>query len=467
MLNKLSGGRKWLLLASLCNVLLLGAFSFYNWKLRLAFEGGSDMINLCNHHFFQIPMMRIACTLNKFFPLFAVWLGAGLKTISLAYIFNDTFYYLFIAALCFFGLKDAKAALLVLIINLFAMKSNYFIIGQELLLTAPLIIIFFSLQQSVLNEKIKTAGALFLLLFIFWSHPVAVPTFIIAALFVHFFHAAFSKKEIITWVVFAATNLLVRLLFISAHDIEKITYLSSANSFGIAASGIGSFLSDYTDAFPFIILMFCFLLAHAITNREKPKAFFLSLLFFVFTILLAVCIRSGLGVHQFDFPKIFFPVHFVVLYAGFSLIYKIAGNFSPLRNAALMAVIIFFAVREYRFLQHESLALKNHVLHLEKLIALCHDKAGSKFFVDEKTSVQYDPLTTRFHTETLFYSALLHPQKTIHLIRADDDLKTQLASIHPDSLFIASEWQMHIHQFNADYFKIETSSYTEVSLASP
>jgi hypothetical protein len=449
-------------------MILLAFYSFQNWKLRLAFEGGSDLINLCNHYFFQIPMLRVACVLNKFLPLAAVWAGASLKCISYAYVLNDVLYYFISAAVSFFVFKNRVAAFIIMMINFFLMKSNYFIIGQELLLTVPVIILFFALLNSKFNERTIMFFSTIFLIFIFWSHPVAILVFILLTTLIYILEQPSWGFKMRWWLTIAIVSILIRLNFLTDHDKEKVNFLFTESSFGAIENNFFGFIIQYTSEYFFVILLFVLIILSLIYEKKKFLLLYFALIILpVLMLLLALCYYSGMNVYQIDFSKFLFPAHFVIVYYGLVKLFLIKDNNRKFLNTGIALFFIIFIIKEYRYFSFQAAILDNHVKHIEMLILKCERKISSKFFVDAKTSEKSDLLTTRFHTESVFYSALEGADKAIQVVRADETLKSELLKLSEDSVYFSKEWHMSVNDFNKKYFNITSSAYKEVILASP
>ena len=433
--------------------LLLQAYGIYYAKLRLQFEASSDIMWFSGPGY-STPMYRYAFILNKFLLFPGFWLHLSARSLGILYCLNDAFFYLIVASLIILLTKRYDYAATILAAPVLIHGTNFYWIVNEIYLSGSLLIFFAAILTYMRSSILKTALLISSIFFIIWSHPLMILALLV---FLPFIYTPFiSIKKHSPILLFIVCNIMLRLLFLSSYDHEKLGHISCnwnnlKNSMSISP--------DYLFEYAYVIIGV--VIATHLILRSNHKAQFTGLIFGPFLVI--VCILCHLPPNDPYISKYLYPVSLFLLLQ--SMIFLCAMDIKNYRLISIgllmtMGISIIHLIR----VCHPYMARRADII--EKLNTLCsrQQQGQSKWFIKSSALDSIDGNGSDWYTESLFFSAIDQQYPTIQLVRVCGADSAKIHGMPCNTIFIHENITLPIKSLDTNYFKVNPGPYKELIL---
>ncbi len=384
-------------------VLFIMAAFFY--KARIFGESGLYFSEIINNKTFFIECQRFISGIPQLLPLISIWLGLEFKYVLLIYSLSPVIFFYFLFLFVYYGLRDRRSGLLMILAQTVGIVHSFFIPVFELYYAVPLLITFYAIWKLPFRKNILFI-LLLLEILILLSHPMAF------ILFPYLLLYNFRKENAKPFKLYLPV-LLVFLAALAFRYFVRCDYgsgkLTSQINFFESRQYLLYLNPAYTKAFGIFLLRNYFeILAGAIivimmlASRKQWLRLLLvttTLLIYVFLVNSSDIIEPSGYLEQMMFP--FVLIVFIPLIYGFS---------SKRRQGRQnLAVFLISALVVYRLalIYSCSETFVKRVAQMEQLIETARQKGGSKFIISsEVINHGYSQLTWSYPIETMLLSAI-------------------------------------------------------------
>jgi hypothetical protein len=385
--------------------MVLFAMAAYFYKARIFGESGLYLSQIINNKIFFVECYRIVSGISQMLPLFSIWIGLEFRYVLLIYSLSPVIFFYFLFLFVYYGLRDRRSGLLMILVQTVGIVHSFFIPVFELYYAVPLLITFYAIWRLPFRNNVL----IFLLLLeilILLSHPMAFILFPYLLLYNYRKEKSkplkFSLPVILVFLAVLAFRFFVMCDYQSGKPASQINffeakqYLLYLNPSFTEATGI--FLLRYYFE---ILAGFIIVLIMLAARKQWFKLFLVNATFFtcVFLVNSSGLIEPSGYIEQLMFP--FVSIVFIPLIYGFSS--------KKRQGRQNIAVLLISALVVYRLalIYSGSEMFVKRVTQMEQLIETARQKGGSKFVVSGKVADHgYSQLTWSYPIETMLLSAI-------------------------------------------------------------
>lgn len=205
---------------------------FHFFELRLLVDGAVSLFLIAITKTFDIAEDRFLIGFNQLLPVVGANMNVPLKTLAISYLTNDVLIYLIAFLILLIPLKDPLSALILILGYVAVSKYHFFIVTYSLLISWPLMLVFFSVFRKF-NWKLGKWGILPMMVsvhYLVFGHPLIVVVF--GLIWAYEFMQMTTKKQRLTWLIPMG---LMTLLFVlkwldpDPYDLQQIEKGTSHN----------------------------------------------------------------------------------------------------------------------------------------------------------------------------------------------------------------------------------------------
>jgi hypothetical protein len=422
----------------------LFAMATFFYKARIFAESGLYFSQFINTQTFYIECQRIVSGISQILPLIGVWLGLDIRYILLLYSLSHVMFSYILFLLVYYGLRDRRSGLLIILAQTVGIVHSFFIPVFELYYGVPLLITFYALWRLPFRYNMLYI-LLILEVLILLSHPLAFMLF--AYLLLYDFQKEHAKpfRFYLPVVLVFVGALAFKYFMMCDYESHKLAwqfnyaeneqYLLFRNL--AYYKTIGLFLLHYYFE---LLIGFIVVIIMLISRRQWFRCVLVAVTFFAYLFLVnsANTLLPSSYMEQVMFP--FVPIVFIPLIYGFPLIGR-----QGLLNISILLVSALIAYRLVVIYSGSEIFMKR-ITQMEQLIETARQKGGSKFVVTKDIAEHdYTLFNWSYPIETMLLSAINGNDQTITLV--------------PDEDFYADRTHERIHSDQFIYRKLELKNY--------
>jgi len=447
--------------------MVLFAMATYFYKARIFAESGLYLSQIINNQTFFIECQRFVSGISQILPLISIWIGLEFKYVLLIYSLSPVVFFYFLFLFVYYGLRDRRSGLLIILAQTVGIVHSFFIPVFELYYAVPLLITFYAIWRLPFRYNVLYVLLLLEVLILF-SHPLAFMLFVY--LLLYDFRKANAKPfkfylpVILVFVAALAFKYFIMCDYESGKLASQISFFEG-NQYLLYLNpsynkAIGIFLLRYYFE---ILAGFIFVLVMLITRRQWFRLFLVTGTFFAYVFLVNssnLLIPSGY-MEQVMFP--FVPIVFIPLIYGFS-----AKRRQGRQN---LAVFLISALVIYRLavIYSGSEVFVKRIAQMEQLIETARQKGGSKFVISNQVVDHgYSQLNWSYPIETMLLSAIAANDLTLTIV-PDKDFYSDITSgkVEPNQ-FIYRNLEIRDYSWlNKKYFHFDIGSYRTINDSTP
>lgn len=399
--------------------MVLFAMATYFYKARIFAESGLYFSQIINNQTFYIECQRIVSGISQILPLISIWVGLEFKYVLLIYSLSHVLFFYFLFLFVYYGLRDRRSGLLIILAQTVGIVHSFFIPVFELYYAVPLLITFYAIWRLPFRYNVLYI-LLLLEVLILLSHPLAFMLFVYLLLYDFRKETAKPFKFYLPIILVFIATLAFKYFVLCDYESGKLA--SQINLFESKQyllflnpaynKTIGIFLLRYYFE---ILAGFIFVLVMLITRKQWFRLLLVTGTFFAYVFLVNssnIIVPSGY-MEQVMFP--FVPIVFIPLIYGFS-----AKKRQGRQN---LAVLLISALVVYRLalIYSGSEIFVKRITQMENLIETARQKGGSKFVISsDVVDHGYSQLNWSYPIETMLLSAIDANDLTLTIVPDKD-----------------------------------------------
>jgi len=447
--------------------LVLITLAAFLYKARIFADSGFYFTQFINNQTFWIECQRIVSGIPQILPLIGIWLGLELNYVLLIYSLSHVVFFYFLFLFVYYGLRDRRSGLLIILSQTVGIVHSFFIPIYELFYGVPLLITFYAIWRLPLRYN-----ALYILLilevFILLSHPLAFMLFAFLLLYDFTKETAkpfkFYLPVILVFLGAAAFKYFVMCDFESAKLAWQFNYSENKQYLSLTSPSYYKELGMFMLRYYFEVLIAFIVLIGMLINQKRW--FSLVVVFgtfatYVFLVSSANTLTPSRYMEQVMYP--FVPIVFIPLIYGFTGSGR-QGRFN-------IAVFLISALVVYRLtvIYFGSEIFQKRVAQMEQLIETARQKGGSKFIVSKDiVDHGYTIFNWSYPFETMLLSAIDANDLSLTIV-TDEDYN---AGINREKVkvnqFILRRGELKDHNWlNQTYFHFDIGPYRTLNDTTP
>lgn len=444
--------------------LILFALSVFLYKQRIFADSAYYVSHFINQKFFMIECQRYVLAFSQILPLIGVWLGIQLKYVLILYSVSHVLFFYSLFLLTYYGLRDRRSGLLILIFQIAGITLSFYTPMFELFYGVSLLVTFYAFWRTNINTHFVLLLLIFLEITILFSHPV---TFILLAFIIFYDFREHTKptKWYLWFLGILIAVAVTKSFFMCPYETGKLGW-----QFGIDQNKtyMQLFRVDFwkqTSLFFFTYYpeMMAALLASLVLLIVKKQWFRLLVTAGTFS-LYFVLVASAYSeiVHSRYMEQVFFPfvvISFIPVVYGYNL--KLHQG---LQNISTMALILLIGYRFF-MIYDGSIPFRQRTIQMESMIHTAWDKGGTKYMIDEsKVEKEFTMLNWSYPIESILISSLSGNTRTVTLIPSNDlAFENNVKKITPQK-FLYRRWEIKDDSWlNKSYFHLDPGVYKPLS----
>ena len=399
--------------------MVLFAMSAYFYKARIFAESGLYFSQIINNKTFYVECQRIVSGISQILPLISIWSGLEFRFVLLLYSLGHIVFFYFLFLFVYYGLRDRRSGLLIILTQTVGIVYSFFIPVFELYYAVPLLITFYAIWR--LPFRYNTLYILLLLeVLILFSHPVAFMLFVYLLLY------DFRKEKVKPFKFYIPVVLVllgtVAFKYFVMCDYESGKLASQINFFENKQfllflnpdynKAIGIFLLRYYFE---ILISFLVVIIMLVTRKQWFRLLLVTGTFIAYAMLVnSSNILTPTGfMEQVMFP--FVPIVFIPLIYGFS-----SKGRQGRQNLAVLFISALVVYRLALIYAGGEIFMKR-IIQMEQLIETARQKGGSKFVVSSDiVDHGYTQFNWSYPIETMLLSAIDGNDQTITIVPDKD-----------------------------------------------
>jgi len=443
--------------------LILFALATYLYKARIFADSGFYVSQFINNQTFWIECNRYVLAISQIIPLIGVWLGLQIKYILLLYSLSHVIFFYFLFLFVYYGLRDRRSGLLIIIAQTVGIMHSFFTPMFELYYGVPLLITFYAIWK--LPFRYNTIFILLILeALILLSHPLAFMLFVFVLLYDYTRANAKPLKFYIPVILVYLGAVAFKYFIMCEYESGKIAwqfnytdnkqYLQLLNPSYYKVLGV-FMLRYYAEVLVALAIVIFMLL-----NRKQWFKLFVvvgTFCAYVFLVNSAYTVSPSRYMEQVMFP--FVMIVFIPLIYGF----PIKGR-PGLLNISILLISGLIAYR-LAVIYYGSEIFMKRVAQMEQLIDAARQKGGSKFVVNqERVDHGYTQLNWSYPIETMLLSAIDGNDITVTIAPEDDFYFENNNNKIKANQFIFRKWELKDQSWlNSRYFHLDMGPYRTIN----
>lgn len=447
--------------------MVLFAMATFFYKARIFGESGLYFSQIINNQTFYVECQRIVSGISQLLPLISIWIGLEFKYVLLLYSLSHVLFFYFLFLFVYYGLRDRRSGLLIILAQTVGIVHSFFIPVFELYYAVPLLITFYAIWKLPFRSN-----ALYILLLlevlILLSHPVAFCLFVYLLLY-DFRKANIKPLKLYIPVLVVFLGVLAFKYFVMC-DYESVKLATQFRFFENNQyllflnpsynKTIGIFLLRYYFE---ILVGFIFVIVMLASRKQWFRLILVTCAFFAYAFLVnsSNILTPSAYMEQVMFP--FVPIVFIPLIYGFS-----AKRRQGRQN---LAVLLISALVVYRLalIYTGSEIFMKRIAQMEQLIETARQKGGSKFVVSsEIIDHGYSQLNWSYPIETMLLSAIDANDLTLTIV-PDKDFYSDIDEEKIEAnQFIYRKSELKTYSWlNKRYFHFDIGPYRVLNDSTP
>ena len=446
---------------------VLFAMAAFFYKARIFAESGLYFSEIINNQTFFVECQRIVSGISQILPLIGIWTGLEFKYLLLLYSLGHILFFYFLFLFVYYGLRDRRSGLLIILTQTVGIVHSFFIPVFELYYAVPLLITFYAIWRLPFRYNVLYI-LLLLEVIILLSHPLAFMLF--AFLLLYDFRKENAKpfKFYLPVILVFVGAIAFKYFLMCDHEsgklawqfnyVENQQYLLFRNPAYYKTIGI-FLLRHYFE----ILASFIFVIIMLITRKQWFRLLVVAGTFFTYLFLVnsANTLIPSSYLEQIMFP--FVPIVFIPLIYGFSS----KGR----QGRQNIAVLIISALVVYRLavIYSGSEIFMKRITQMEQLIETARLKGGSKFIVSKEVIDHgYSQLNWSYPIETMLLSAVNGNDHTITLVPDEDFFSSNKKEKPEVNQFIYRKTELKNYNWlNRSYFHLDIGPYRTINDSTP
>lgn len=433
------------------------------YKERLFADASYYAFHAINSGCFHVEHGRLVLALSQIVPLIGYYLYLPLQwVLVLSSVGHELFYY-GIFLLLYYGIKDKKAAVLLILVHLIGQLWLYYSPMLEISYGGGLAVLFFAILH---NQKYKDDKWLILLLITQWfvmtSHLENF-LLIVVAIAYDVIQRSWRPKIHLPLTVLTVIGLLMEFLTFSSYesdrvftDESKLERLSKVfNSEYLYAVG-EMFLSFFPELVFFAVLSIVYLI-----SKKKIKVLLL-LLASTFALLFVVNMSANANYFMRYHESMYNPLVFVL---SFFFVYELLNIKGIWLQRALLTIVVLLAFNRIGWTWNYGEDLRKRSAQLERIVDYAQMLGHSKYLIEPKNMQKhYSHIAWSNPIETLFYSAIDGKDKSLSIATTVDYEYNKNFRELNDSNYMFRMHEIKSHDFlNSRFFKLKKEGYQRLN----
>jgi hypothetical protein len=437
------------------------------YKARIYAESGLYFSEIINNKTFFVECQRIVSVISQILPLISIWIGLEFKYVLLIYSLSPVIFFYFLFLFVYYGLRDRRSGLLMILAQTVGIVHSFFIPVFELYYAVPLLITFYAIWRLPFRYNVLFI-LLLLEILILLSHPMAFVLFVYLLLYNFRKENAKPLKFYLPVILVFLAVLAFRYFVTCDYGSGKLTtqinffepgqYLLYLNPAFTKATGIFLLRNYFEIPAGFIIVIII------LVSRKQWLRLLLvagTIFIYVFLVNSSYIVEPSGYLEQLMFP--FVAIVFIPLIYGFS---------SKRRQGRQnLAVLLISALVVYRLtlIYSGSEIFVKRVAQMEQLIETARQKGGSKFVISS-TIVDhgYSQLTWSYPIETMLLSAIDANDLTLTIV-PDKDFDSDIIKekIGAGQFIYRKSELKNYNCLNKRYFHFDIGPYRTINDSTP
>lgn len=447
--------------------MVLFAMATFFYKARIFAESGLYLSQIINNQTFYIECQRIVSGISQILPLLSIWIGFEFRYVLLLYSLSHILFFYFLFLFVYYGLRDRRSGLLIILAQTVGIVHSFFIPVFELYYGVPLLITFYAIWRLPFRYNVLYI-LLILEVLILLSHPLAFMLF--AYLLLYDFRKENAKpfKFYLPIILVFVAAIAFKYFVMCDYETNKLAwqfnyaeneqYLLFRNPSYYMT--IGMFMLHYY----FEILIAFIIVIFMLVNRKQWFRLALvagTFLTYLFLVNSANTLVPSSYMEQVMFP--FVPLVFIPLIYGFPLIGR-----QGLLNISILMVSALIAYRLVVIYSGSEVFMKR-VSQMEQLIETARQKGGSKFIVSKDIADHdYTLFNWSYPIETMLLSAIDGNDQSITIVPDDDFNTDKINEKIAANQFIYRKLELRNYNWlNKKYFHFDIGPYRTLNDSTP
>lgn len=447
--------------------MVLFAMATFFYKARIFAESGLYFSQIINNQTFFVECQRIVSGISQILPLISIWLGFEFRYVLLIYSLSPVIFFYFLFLFVYYGLRDRRSGLLIILAQTVGIVHSFFIPVFELYYAVPLLITFYAIWRLPFRYNVLYI-LLLLEVLILLSHPLAFMLFVY--LLLYDFRKANAKPfkfyipVILVFLAALAFKYFVMCDYESGKLASQINFFEN-NEYLLFLNpsynkAIGIFLLRYYFE---LLIGFIMVIIMLVSRKQWFRLILVTSTFFIYVLLVNssnVLVPSGY-MEQVMFP--FVPIVFIPLIYGFSSVRR--------QGRQNLAVFLISALVVYRLavIYSGSEIFLKRITQMEQLIETARQKGGSKFVISsEVVDHGYSQLNWSYPIETMLLSAIDANDLTLTIV-PDKDFYSDIDKEKIEAnQFIYRNFELKYYSWlNKRYFHFDIGPYRTINDSIP
>jgi hypothetical protein len=450
------------------SVLLYISWTFFKERV-LAFDPSFFSFLMIDQKDFSIALGRWGSVFSQILPLLALKSHCSLITFLRLFSIAPIINYFIIFLVITLGLKNYRAAVVLMLSLCLAFRHAFYYTTAELYLGIALSVLIWALiapengYSSKRNKNIATIATLLLVYVCSYLHQLTLFTivFVIAAEML----GSKRLKDKQLWLLLGITVVwyLIRIYLLTSSDYEKekmpsaAVFIEQIPNLRYLPSTIYFKHFAFKQMWP-LFLAFCIGWIYLLKIKNWLYFIFLPVYSIGFLILILITYYKGESPLMYENYYTLFG-----LFAGLPLVYVLFENFTLSRSIIISA--IFIAVSTIGIYKAHAILTKR-VEYLDRLVSYGKTRPGKKFMISTRNfpwQVGWVHWAVPF--ETALYSALEGPDNARTFFVAED-MNEYNDLINKENIFLGPSWAVTwfgSDKLNPDYFHFPSTGYEKLS----
>lgn len=433
---------------------ILFFWAIYYFKERHYYDTAYYLLQIINTGSFEIEHGRFIAVATQIWPYLGLKAHVSLPSLMLIYSIGEVFYYYLLFNICVFALKDASAALAILLIEGLSVLFMFFCPISELQLGSALLIIAWHLLKKAYyyspGQKLLLSALLFTILF---SHPLAF--ILVLCIFIDHFLSLGKKinNHFLFIIVLNLIFFLVKFASLDFYDSSKIKmHANPANGLFMQLVNISymkMWIIFYFTKYYWVLILLCFTIFIYFKNKQFEKLLFL-ISSYLFCIFLILCTHYAPALTNYT-ERIYYPsVIVVIIFFSECAVHVISKKRFWLAIFICLALITANQTRIFQLGQ----SYKARFAITKQLCNYAAKKGICKAVVDEGWHTYID-FGWALAISSLMLSSMDGPENTVQIARVDDFTEEWNKITLTNKQYLVYSWlaPSHNNQLNKKYFK--------------
>jgi hypothetical protein len=432
------------------------------YKERTFMDASYYLFHAINSQWFHVEHGRTVLALSQVLPIIGTWLHLPLQVVLVLGSLGHEFFYYSVFLVCFYSLKDKRAAYAVLAVHVIGQLSLYWSPMLEICYGAVLSVLFYSILQS--NKWKDDKWLIFMLVaqwFAMMSHP---ENFILIGVGIayHYLQNGFQKRIHLGLGIFTLIGFFTEIATFSDYekghsnligDERPATALNLLN-LDYLQNVLGIFTNWYFDLVLLLLLAVIFMV---VRKRWKELSVCIGSILFLLVLVNQAKIADEFSRYN---ESMYNPLVFLVV---FFFVYEVIGFGKKQLNSFAILLLLVICLFRVGWIYNHGEPLRVRTANLERMVDYVQQMEGTKFVVDARNA--HAP-TWANPIESLLYSAIDGKEETLSLVTTDDlKYKTNERVLTPSN-FIFRRFEIEPFSFlNSQYFQLNEENYVALNTA--